>query len=149
MVHATSHSNSQGNIACPRILAQARCWPSWYSIFSPKREEMQGSSRTLAQARCATWFFPRFLAQARCATWQLHDISLRRDLLAWARLCVAQDEKGPPGRALVAGSTLVLSPRRDKLAWAKIAEFATAQPHAVAETAQIYSQTHMQDRITT
>jgi len=44
----------------------------------------------------------------------------------------------------VAGSTLLLSPRRDKLAWAKIAAFTTVNPHATAETAQIHFQTHMQ-----
>ena len=39
---------------------------------------------------------------------------------------------------------LILSPRRDELAWARIAEFTTVNSHAVAETAQIHSQIHMQ-----
>jgi len=128
-----------------RTLAQARRWPSRCSGFSPKRDKPKGSPHEFSLRRDAVLTEHSGLSLKRDARqWWIHGISLRRGLLAWARLCVAQDEKGSPRRVLVAGSSLVLSPRRDKLAWAKIAEFATVQPHAMAEPARIHTQTHMQ-----
>jgi len=67
----------------------------------------------------------RILAQARWATWDFHEFSLRRDLLAWARHGVAQNVDWSPRRVLVAVSTLLLSPRRDELAWARITDLTT------------------------
>jgi len=139
MVHATNHSNSQGNITPFRELAQARRWPSWGSEFSLRRDEQQGFISNSRSGETRNVTTSRILAQARRATWVLHDFSLRRDLLAWARHGVAQNVDRSPRRALVAVSTLILSPRRDKLAWAKISAFTTVNPHAVAETAQIHS----------
>jgi len=87
-----------------------------------------------------------------------HDFSLKRDAQRGSFTISRSGEafsperdyaslktkKGRLGEFSWQGGSLVLSPRRDKLAWAKIAEFATAQPHAMAEPARIHTQTHMQ-----
>jgi len=104
-------------------------------------------SRILAQARRSTWPLHEFSLKRDGQRGIFHDFSLRRDLLAWARHGVAQNVDRSPRRALVVVSTLILSPRRDKLAWAKIAASTTVNPHAAAETAQIHPHTHMQTHI--
>ena len=85
-----------------------------------------------------SWKVSRFLAQATLS--RLSELTCRPKMqpLAWA---------SARGRTRV--SILILSPRRGELAWARIAELTTVNPHAVAETAQIHSQTHMQGRKTT
>jgi len=75
----------------------------------------------------------RFLAQATLS--RLSELTCRPKVqhLAWA---------SARGRTRV--NVLQLSPRRDELAWARIAELTTVHPPAVAETTQIRPQTHMQ-----
>ena len=49
-------------------------------------------------------------------------VSLRREVVAWARCSLAQEQRGSPERPLAwssLGEPLLISPRRDMLAWAR------------------------------